>query len=181
MNILSALNSIDFKIARDIVHLRGNLFDNFFFFITNLGSWYIVAGFFISASVIFWSYKKRNLIVPLSVSVLGSGIMTVIVKYFVNRTRPGPGISLYTEQLSSFPSAHASLIFAFWGFLVYCLWKLNLALKLKIILSLLFVFIILLVGFSRLYLGVHFLSDVVGGYLIGLMWVLISMHISKER
>jgi len=187
MNIFSNIISLDSRFAESLVSIRNLFWDDFFFLFTNLGSWQVITGLFILISFIFISYKKKDLIFPLFISVLGSGIMVVIIKYFVNRARPGSDISLYSEQLSSFPSAHAALIFSLFGFLIYCAWRLHfrasfkLSIITKIIATFTFSLIIILVGFSRLYLGVHFLSDVIAGYLTGLVWVLIAMYISRKE
>ena len=106
--------------------------------------------------------------------------MTIIIKALVDRSRPGANLALYIEKLSSFPSAHAALSLAFFGFLAYCFWRFDFPLKIRIILSVILGLIILLVGFSRIYLGVHFTSDIIAGYLTALMWVLIGMYVSRR-
>ena len=182
MNIVPALSLIDHELALYIVSIRSVFFDNFFFLLTWLGSWPVIILLFMAIAAWFYFYKKQNYIYPLAVSLIGSGIMTVLIKYLVNRSRPGAGISMYAEQLSSFPSAHSSLIFALFGFLIYCVWRFNLSLIIKISLTVLFTAIIALGGFSRLYLGVHFLTDVIAGYLVGLFWVLIVIfYLSRQR
>jgi len=187
MNIFSNIISLDSRFAESLVSIRSLFWDDFFFLFTNLGSWQVITGLFILISFIFILYRKKDLVLPLFVSILGSGITVTIIKYFVNRTRPGSDISLYSEQLSSFPSAHAALIFSLSGFLIYCAWRLHfrssfkLSIITKIIATFIFSLIILLVGFSRLYLGVHFFSDILAGYLIGLLWVLIAMYISRKE
>jgi len=187
MNIFSNLISLDFRFAESLVSIRSSFWDDFFFLFTKLGSWQVITGLFILISFIFISYRKKDLVFPFFISIFGSGIMVVIIKYLVDRARPGNHISLYLEQLSSFPSAHAALIFSLFGFLIYCTWRLHfrsgfkLSVITKIIATFIFSLIIILVGFSRLYLGVHFLSDVLAGYLTGLLWVLIAMHISRKE
>jgi membrane-associated phospholipid phosphatase len=187
MDIFSNLIYFDSRFAKGLVSVRSLFWDDFFFLFTNLGSWQVVTGLFILISFIFILYRKKDLIFPLFVSIFGSGIMVVIIKYLVDRARPGGDISLYSEQLPSFPSAHAALIFALFGFLIYCAWRLHfrssfkLSIITKIIATFTFSLIIILVGFSRLYLGVHFLSDVIAGYLTGLVWVLIAMYISRKE
>ena len=51
----------------------------------------------------------------------------------------------------------------------------------KIILTIILSLIIVSVGFSRLYLGVHFFTDVLAGYLVGLLWLLVGIYISREK
>lgn len=180
MNILSNLVTLDFKIAENIVSMRSDFFNHFFFFITPLGSWYMISILFVCFSILFYFKNKKYLVLPLFVSILGSGVTAVIMKHLIDRPRPGDEFALYIELLSSFPSAHAALVFALFGFLIYCVWRFNLSLCFKITLSIISALIILLVGFSRVYLGVHFVTDVIAGYLTGLMWVLIAMYISHK-
>ncbi len=181
MNILSNLIFIDQKIGQSIIYFRGDFFDQFFLFITKLGSWQMIILLFVFFSALFYFNKRKGLILPLFVSVLGSGIMTVIIKYLVDRSRPGADIALYVEKLPSFPSAHAALTFALFGYLIYVIFRSSFSLWFKFFSSLIFVLIIITIGFSRLYLGVHFLSDVISGYLTGLLWVLVAMYISWKR
>jgi len=183
MNSVNFLRNIvitDYKVENLIPHLRNDFWDNFFINFTKLGDWYTILSLFIIVSGLLYLCKKRNLIPSFFLVVLGTGIMTVIIKLLVCRTRPGSDIALYVEKLPSFPSAHAALIFVFLGFLIYCFWRFDINLKYKIVLSIVFGTIILLIGFSRIYIGVHYLSDVIGGYLVGLMWVLIAMYISRK-
>jgi membrane-associated phospholipid phosphatase len=187
MNFFYALNFIDQKISVAIVYLRSEFWDNFFYFTTSFGAWYVIVILVILVCYIFWLNNKKTLITPFLITVAGSGIVTVIIKFLVNRARPGGDIALYTETLSSFPSAHAALISGLFGILIYFLWRFGSksifgrSLLTKIILTVIFILVIILVGFSRLYLGVHYLSDVLAGYLVGLMWLLIGMHISGKN
>jgi undecaprenyl-diphosphatase len=180
MSFFNSIIFFDKQIQSSIVYLRNDFLNSFFWHFTNIGHWLIISLLVIFFSGIFYLYKRKKLILPLLISVLGSGIMTVIIKYLVDRTRPVADLALYVEKLPSFPSAHAALSSALFGFLIYCFWRLKLNLILKIILSLFCLLIILLVGFSRLYLGVHFFSDVLAGYLVGLLWCLIAIYFNYK-
>jgi undecaprenyl-diphosphatase len=179
--ILSNVQYLDIKIQNLILYLRSEAWDSFFMSITKIGGWPMILFILICFSLLCYLFKKREFILPLAVAMIGSGIMTLIIKYLVNRARPGADIAMYMEKLPSFPSAHAVLTFTLFGFFFYCIWKFRINLILKIFLSVLFVLIIILVGFSRIYLGVHFTSDVLAGYLAGLMWLLIAMYISHKK
>jgi undecaprenyl-diphosphatase len=181
MNILSSLTFLDTKISEAVVYLRSDFFNHFFFFITSLGEWKVITILFILISVGFYLSSKKALILPFFILVLGSGGSAVIIKSLVGRGRPGESIALYQEKLSSFPSAHAALACALFSFLIYSLWKFDISTISKIVLSLIFGLLIILVGFSRLYLGVHYLSDVLAGFLTGLLWLIIAMYISYKR
>jgi undecaprenyl-diphosphatase len=97
----------------------------------------------------------------------------------INRDRPGGNIPVFTEHFFSFPSGHSALIITLFGFLTYCIWRNFRTWKIRVNSFFLFGALITLVGFSRLYLGVHFLSDVLGGYLIGFFWFLLGAALSE--
>ena len=102
----------------------------------------------------------------------------LILKHLI--ARPRPTHSFYAESLASFPSAHATLAVAFYGLLFYFLISgMQNKLRPKIYYALLILFILLL-GFSRLFLGVHFLSDVLAGYLVGVVWLVLGVCTSKN-
>ena len=95
--------------------------------------------------------------------------------------RAGPLGGLLNETSFSFPSAHAviSVVFTDLSFIFYCQKIKNRKLKaLKIFIAFL---LVMLVGFSRLYLGVHYLSDVLAGYVIGAIWLLIGVYLVAKR
>jgi len=181
MSLFDYILNIDLNLAQAILNFRSPFWDQFFWRFTYLGHWLVILIIASIFSFFFYLKQKKYLILPLFVSVLGSGAMTLIIKYLVDRARPGIEIALYTESLPSFPSAHAVLIFSSFGFLAYCLWRSRFNLSIKIIFTTVFSATIILVGFSRLYLGVHFTSDVLAGYLVGLLCVLLTMYFSRRR
>lgn len=181
MNFYTDLILFDQRISASLVYWRRDFFDGFFLFITQFGHWPVIIILTVLAVGVFYLLKRRNLIGPLLLTVAGSGLCAVGLKSLVDRARPGPDIAVYVEKLSSFPSAHAALILALGGFLLYSLRWFKIGRTAKIGLSLLLLLLILLVGFSRVYLGVHFLSDVLAGYLIGFIWVLIGTARVKRR
>jgi undecaprenyl-diphosphatase len=178
------LNSIvvfDTNIQNIIFSLRSDFWNSFFFFITKFGDWSVILILFICFSVWLFIIKKYKLILPFLIAVIGSAVVTSIIKFLVDRQRPSFDNALYLETLPSFPSAHSTLTLVLFGFITCVVWRLNLNLISKIILSFVFVALIFLVGFSRIYLGVHFASDVIGGYLTGLICLAIVVYFSRKR
>lgn len=97
---------------------------------------------------------------------LASGL---VMKYFIGRDRPLGSIG---ESGYSFPSAHAMAAIFVYGFIAILILRMNdMGKKKRYSAAILSVAAFLLVGFSRVYLGVHYLSDVLGGYLIGWFWL----------
>lgn len=183
MNIFTSLNIIDHQVSQSVLLIRSDFLTRFFLCLTKLGDWKVILILTVLLLAVFWFYSKRNLILPFLITVAGSGLMTTALKYIVLRPRPADGLPLVWETGPSFPSAHATLALALFGFLIYLIWRYysNWNLAVKIVLTFVLAPIILLVGFSRFYLGVHFATDVIAGYLVGLLWLLIGMHISREK
>lgn len=148
-----------------------------FLSITMLGEAEFVIILALIISLLLWHWRKKLQIITMWVVIIGSEAVTYTIKVLVNRPRPENALVL--EQSASFPSGHATIAVAFYGFLTYLLLReikkyRTLALAIGII-------IILALGYSRLYLRVHYLSDVLVGYLIGAIWLAIGIKIDKLK
>ncbi len=120
-----------------------------------------------------WQYYRRSLRLALFVLVTGvaSSLLNTVVKSLVDRPRPQLAHPVATAAGSSFPSGHAQA--AIVGCAIVLLVVLPVAHpRLRPWLLGAGALIALVIGFSRLALGVHFLSDVIGGYLLGVLWTL---------
>ncbi len=180
MNIFSNLILWDQQTALAVFSLRSEFWDKFFLLFTKIGGWQVIFSLLIILSIFLYWKKRKVFILPFWIAVCGSALLAVIVKYLVNRARPSADIALYAEKLPSFPSAHSALTLALFGFLIYLVWRFRSKMSLKIIFTIILASIILLIGFSRLYLGVHYLTDVLAGYLVGLLWLLVAMYVSRR-
>ena len=99
-----------------------------------------------------------------------------ILKNIFRRTRP-LFKHLVKESCFSFPSGHAMVSFCFYGLIIYFIHKSNL--KHKRIYEILLIVIIVLIGLTRIYLGVHYFSDIIGGFLFGLLYLLLFIRLLK--
>lgn len=169
--------SADTNIANLFAMFRNTDLTEFFFWITLLGKWQVVLAFTVSVLGILWVWRKREYIVPFLITIVGSGVFIVLSKSAFHRPRPGSAI--YTETGFSFPSGHATIAVAFYGFLMYVLIRNFGQWKTKVNIFFTGLVVILLIGLSRLYLGVHYVSDVWGGYLVGMLWLIIGISISE--
>lgn len=169
--------SIDIRVANLLTIFRSAELTTFFFWVTLFGKSKIILLFTIATISILWIWKKRLYIIPLLVSIAGSVSFTLIGKIVFHRARPN--VAMYTENSFSFPSGHATIAVAFYGFLTYLLIRNSKKWKYKINIFFAGSITILLIGFSRLYLGVHYVSDVWGGYLVGAIWLIIAISLSE--
>ncbi len=118
--------------------------------------------------------RHRWYSIKIPVVAIGSVCMMLLLKLYFSRPRP---LTPLLEEVKgfSFPSGHAMSAMTFYGLLIYLVYK-NVGKKLnKWILILLLGILIFLIGFSRVYLRVHFASDVLAGFSVGIIWLVISI------
>ena len=170
----------DNAIYKFIISFKNDTLTDIFKFISFLSSTKVIILFNIIIAIIVLLSKRTNLLL-ITISSISSGVINNLVKYIIKRDRPF-GIALVNETFYSFPSGHSMISVLFYGMIIYMLIEKNVKYK-KIIIPLIIIYI-LLVGISRIYLGVHYASDVFGGYLLGgsilLMLTIIHERYSKE-
>ena len=98
-------------------------------------------------------------------------LINQILKYTFQRTRPIDQIVI--EKGYSFPSGHSMISMAFYGYFIYLIYKYVKSKKLKWILIVMLEFLIISIGISRIYLGVHYTSDVISGFLFSIAYLII--------
>ena len=119
--------------------------------------------------------KKIGLFLGLNLIIIT--IFQYILKFLIGRPRP-VGINLIEEKNYSFPSGHSLTAMAFYGFIIYLIYKSNL--KHKNIYMILLCILILSIGLSRVYLGVQFKTDVLGGFTFSLFYLIIYINYIKK-
>jgi undecaprenyl-diphosphatase len=137
--------------------------------VTHLGIGPAVTGVALVASVLLAVFGARFAVLPVWVTFLGAEGTTWAGKYLVNRPRP-EFVTSAIEYNPSFPSGHATAMLALWGFLAIVAARAVPHAKTRFEILYWAGIVILAVGASRLVLGVHYLSDVAAGYLVGAFW-----------
>lgn len=165
------LKRYDRQITAYILSFRNPELTAFFQFITDMGDVYAYL-IMTSLTGIFFFFKLRNkkFIFQLVGVLVLSALANIALKRAFNRARPTIEHLVAVETLS-YPSGHAMSAMAFYGFLTYLIFKIKMSHSIRLLLTILFSFLILSIGISRIYLGVHFPSDVAGGFIAGLIWV----------
>lgn len=144
--------------------------------VTNLGGApFVISGLIITLLILVLKQRKR-LAVFLLFSIGGTALMNLLFKLLFQRERPTLWQHLVTENSYSFPSGHAMISSAIAFSLIAMTWHSRFR-WIGIIFGILYMIII---GFSRLYLGVHFPSDILGGWSVSLLWVVIVHAIFKR-
>lgn len=197
---LTILSAIFIYLAYSFIVLTNNVFDqgslwsidqrienlmrtfkNFFFIkillaATTLASWQIALVLAIAVSFALFLRGREKSLPSFWLAILGSFGTTALIKLFV--TRPRPLESFYLETSYSFPSTHSAIAVTLFGFLAY-FYAQRRSLKKSINGFFLAILMVITIGFSRIYLRVHFLSDVLAGYLIGAAWLTIGIGLNQ--
>lgn len=124
--------------------------------------------------------KNNNIRKYICVNLIVSTILNFGIKNIVRRTRP-EGFRIIEESGYSFPSGHSMVSMAFYGLLIYLIYKKVDNKYLKNCLIILLSIIILLIGLSRIYLGVHYTSDVLAGFLLGISYLIVFVSVINEK
>ncbi len=119
--------------------------------------------------------RKYSFVLFLNLGI--TAVLNLLFKFFFVRERPDASQSLVLEAGFSFPSGHAMFALAFYGFLIYMAWISNIKKGKKVTITILGTILIFLIGFSRLYLGVHYVSDVIGAFLITIDYLIVFLFI----
>ncbi len=166
---MNLINSIDTNIYNSIAKLISTNTTGIMIFISYLGS--AVTLICLTVALIMLLKNKRDarfIILNLVIIFLLNRILKLII------ARPRPSVlRLVYEEGYSFPSGHAMVSMGFYGFLIYLIYKNIKNKKLKIPLIIFLSILILLIGLSRIYLGVHYATDVIGGFIIAIIYLLL--------
>jgi undecaprenyl-diphosphatase len=138
--------------------------------ITALGSYQVVAPLLAAFVLVFYLKGWRLSAILLLVSTVGGSLLTTVLKAVFGRARPELFDSGYTASFYSFPSGHATVAVGFYGALTLIL-AYRFRGPTRWAMATCGVSLVLLIGFSRLYLGVHYPTDVLAGFLAAPLWV----------
>ena len=144
--------------------------------ITNITS---PLGVILSAVILIIIIKNKKIKISLAMDLLGVTIINNLLKVIIARDRPNIN-RLVTETGYSFPSGHSITSMVFYGYLIYLIYKYIDTKKIKIPLIIILSLLIVTIGFTRIYLGVHYTSDVIGGFILGVAYLIIFIGVSNK-
>ena len=175
-SIYKYIVNFDYKVIEFFGNVNDKRLTTSMSFITNFGDWYIPILIIVC---IFLIIKNKWYFYILSSSYLLSGIVVFITKILVARPRPLEAL-IKIPSSYSFPSGHTLTSLIFYMTLFYLMTEKSNKL-IRITFGLLFCFLIVVVAFSRVCLGVHFFSDVVGGFILGMPCLLCCINIIEKN
>ena len=144
---------------------------------THCGDWMVMLPICIILIVVL---KNKNQKLAILLNLMIIFVLNQLMKIMFNRTRPSDNVLIEASGYS-FPSGHSMVSMAFYGLLIYLAYK-NIENKLlRNITCIGLTILILLIGISRIYLGVHFASDVAGGFCISIAYLVLFISIVKTK
>ncbi len=126
--------------------------------------------------VLFFIYHNRREALLFGITIGGTGLLNLLLKLYFQRERPDI-YRIMDANGFSFPSGHAMAAFSLYTIGAYLLWPHMKTMTSRLILVLLATFMILVIAVSRIYLGVHYPSDILGGFVASAFWLTLTILI----
>ncbi|MGN1358181.1 MAG: phosphatase PAP2 family protein [Bacilli bacterium] len=166
---------IDSYIEGIILSIRNDKLTDVMTIITNISSAYALIVITILLLILI---KNKKIPILITFNLIFSFLTSQLIKIILRRDRP-VDISLVNAVGFSYPSGHSMVSMAYFGFIAYLVYKYIDNTIVKVILIITLFISIIDIGFSRIYLGVHYFSDVLGGFLLSISYLMLFININK--
>ncbi len=174
--VLEHENRFDQSISKEILSFQSPFDTKVMEFVTFFGSSSFLFPAYIVLIIFYFFRKNTRLALDIIMIGLTSTGILFLFKNIFKRNRPlDPLINNVTGF--SFPSGHSFSSFTFFGMIIYILWETSISKIWKIVLSVILFFFASIIAFSRVYLRVHYPSDVVAGFCLSMVWLILSLWI----
>lgn len=179
-NVISTMTTgetlvFDTVIRNTVIGFRNELLNPILTGVTYLGNPNTIIFFCIA--LLFFKKTRVEYGMPLGITVSCSATIQTIIKVIVHRSRPPVENFLILQGGFSFPSGHSCSGLVFYGLFAYLLFHTTVDKTVHKIVGHLFIVLILVIGFSRIYVGVHYPTDVLGGWSLGLAILMVSISV----
>ena len=167
------IDPLDSYMESLLISIRSDNLTKVMTVITNIARAYSLIAISI---LLLFVIKDKKTPIKIIINLIAVFLVSQVFKFIFRRARPD-SLALVPASGYSYPSGHTMVSTAYFVFIVYLLCK---KINNKLVKTLLIVFstiMILLIGFSRVYLGVHYLSDVLGGFILGIGYLMLFLHI----
>lgn len=175
INVLNGnIEAFDTKIYESISFLKLNFMTRFFKNITRFGDAEILI---VIAATCLIFIKNKKIGASIAINLASIGLINHILKIIIQRPRPPIEFRMVEEISFSFPSGHSMASMAFYGLIIYFVFKYLKNRPAKITICTALSILIILIGTSRVYFGVHYASDVIAGFIASIGYLIIYIRI----
>lgn len=168
---------IDDAILQTINGFSTSVWDTFFVIVTQLGGVIGIITLTLGLLAVLILRHKRRAAFVLALTVGGAALLNLILKLIFERSRPDLWEQLIVETSYSFPSGHAMLSAALGLVVIYIFWATRYRWPVAVAASL----YVIVIGLSRLYLGVHYPTDIVAGWLVSGAWLVAVVVVTNSQ
>ena len=162
--------SIDASIYEKVNYISSNRMTIIAKILTELGSFKVIS---LLTAVSFLTIKNKKIGIKVFINILIIALINQIIKFIIRRERPD--YRMIEQRGYSFPSGHSMGAMGFYGFYIYLAYKCLDNKKLKAFIIAFLATIIISIGITRIYLGVHYPTDVIGGFLVTAAIIIINV------
>lgn len=174
---LQPIVAMDYFVSAQMRQLHDSSLIKFFIVMTSFASTAMTVLVMLVTAALCWVFRQRYVFIGLLIAAVGSTAFTFLSKSIYHRARPID--ILLVERTYSFPSGHATITVALYGFIAYLLIRFSQHFRQRVRIFVVAVFFAILIGFSRILLNEHYLSDVLGGYLVGGLWLTVAISVTE--
>lgn len=178
--VLENKTGFDHQVYQFISDFKSSSTTQFMLILTFFGSAvFVLPAYLLLAIAVYFFTRNRLLSVAILVIGLSSRLLLFLIKNIFQRDRP---LEPLINDVSgfSYPSGHSFSSFALYGLITYFIWKSNIKKSIKWLISVLLILFALSIAVSRIYLNVHYASDVLAGFCLSLIWLSLSLFILEK-
>jgi len=174
LNVLNGnIQKFDEVVYNAVISIKSDFVTNIIKVITEFGDALVLITIVI---LCFCILKNKKIAGSIAINLVLFPLLNTLLKNIIKRPRP-EGYRLIQETGYSFPSGHSMAAMAFYGLIIYYIFENVKNIKIRNISCILLSILILLIGISRIYLGVHYASDVLAGFLVSLVYLIVYISI----
>lgn len=172
------ITAFDYQLSSYLYNLHSPLLNIIMKGITHAGDLLVQTAITILVVILLFALRKWRTGLWYGLTVLvGAGFLNVTMKELYSRARPSQIEPLVEIGGYSFPSGHSMGSVIVYGGILFLIARFIRSKQIKFLISLVIPLLIISIGISRIYLGVHFPTDVLGGFSLGLAWILLSISL----
>lgn len=173
--ISNKISFIDSSVYNFLISFKNDSLTNFFRFVTKFSN---VAFLVIFVLIVLLILRNKDAVFVIF-NLIFIRLLNYVIKIIIKRDRPNI-LRLIKIGEYSFPSGHAMISMGVYGYLIYLIYKKINNLYIKYLGIIILSLLIILIGISRIYLGVHYFSDVVAGYTLSLIYLIIFIRVRRK-
>lgn len=167
------INIFDTYIYNKVILVKTDIVTNIFKVITEFGDALVLIGITVLSLLVL---KNKKIGIAISLNLASIALLNQILKRIIQRPRP-EGFRLIEQSGYSFPSGHSMASMAFYGLIIYFVYKYVKNKMARNIICTILGLLIILIGISRIYLGVHYASDVLAGFMISIAYLVVYISL----